>query len=89
MLCSCLGLPQGVPPVSGVPSMMPPGGGPPGAPPSYGDSHPHQPPEVYDGTPPPSTNHIMPHTIHPLPKQVKHVKHALNTLKHPQITYKL
>lgn len=66
---SPVGLPQGVPPVSGVPSMMPPGGGPPGAPPSYGDSHPHQPPEVYDGTPPPSTNHIMPHTIHPLPKQ--------------------
>ena len=75
-----LGLPQGVPPVSGVPSMMPQGGGPPGAPPSYGDIPPQQPPQVYDGSPPPSPNHIMPHAIHSLPKQVKHVKQALNTL---------
>ena len=66
-------MPQGVPPVSGVPTMMPQGGGPPGAPPSYGDMPPQQPSKVYDGSPPPSPNHIMPHAIHSLPAQVKQI----------------
>ncbi|KAK2573081.1 Protein transport protein Sec31A [Acropora cervicornis] len=76
---SAVGLPQGAPPGSGAPPMMPPGGGPPGAPPSYGDMPRQQPPQVYDDTPPPSPNHILPHAIHSLHKQVKQVKQALNT----------
>lgn len=79
ILLTCSGLPQGAPPGSGAPSMMPPGGGPPGAPPSYGDMPRQQPPQVYDDTPPPSPNHILPHAIHSLHKQVKQVKQALNT----------
>lgn len=42
---SAVGLPQGAPPGSGAPPMMPPGGGPPGAPPSYGDMPRQQPPQ--------------------------------------------
>lgn len=69
-------MPQGVPPATGAPPMMPPGGGPPGAPPSYGDVSPQQRPQVYDdGSPPPSPHHpSMPHPLHIIPAQVKHVK---------------
>ena len=74
--CICfspLGMPQGVPPAPGVPPMMPQGGGPPGAPPSYGDAPPQQR-QVYDGSPPPSPHHTMPHPFHLIPAQVKHIK---------------
>lgn len=69
------GMPQGVPPATGASPMMPQGGGPPGAPPSYGDAPPQQRPQVYDdGSPPPSPpHHSMPHPLHIIPAQVKHI----------------
>ena len=60
------GMLQGAPAVPSGHTMLPQGGGPPGGPPQ-------QLPKVYDGSPPPSPNHIMPHPIHKPIAQVKHI----------------